>query len=177
MKPKEIEALVRQFASISLAIDTVPQLHTQVDLSDLLNSNGFLDPNTTLETLNQAIRSSNSFSNPRWLRDGRIINNSLTLGELRKRDDIHPNRLGDPFNHQLELLRSRIEKSIGFQEVDDIFTDARKLIKQAESLSQSQSVMTVLEGNNFWSVSFRDEHRSAIKNLLERNQTPGANRV
>ena len=163
MKAKEIESYVRQYAPVSLVLE--------INIgSDVLNSSEFdalldggsLASSTTLGQINLVIESKAPNAKPKWIRDGRVLSDSLSMADLISDKDLHPNRTGKSFDHQIELLRDRVVSAESYHDVDEVYQLAYALAKRFTESQQLIAIYEVLQHDSFFIRSFNDVQRMKI---------------
>lgn len=168
MKAKEIESYVRQYAPVSLVLE--------INIgSDVLNSSEFdalldgdsLALSTTLGQINLIIESEAPNAKPKWVRDGRVLSDSLSMADLSGDKDLHPNRTGESFDHQIELLRSKVNSATTFNDIDSIYKIAIKLFKQFRNHHDVMSVVDSLQQDGFFDRSFTEAQRESVRRIWQ----------
>jgi hypothetical protein len=168
MKAKEIENYVRQYAPVSLVLEINKG-------SDVLNPVGFdalldgdsLALSTTLGQISRFIESESPNAKPKWIRDGRVLSDSLNMADLISDKDLHPNRTGGSFDHQIELLCSKVTSATTFNDIDSIYKLTIKLCKQFRGHQDVMSVVDILQQDGFFDGSFTETQRESVKRLCQ----------
>jgi len=168
MRAKEIESYVRQYAPVSLVLEISKG-------ADVLNPEGFdafldgesLALSTTLGQINRFIESEAPDAKPKWIRDGRVLSDSLSMADLISDKDLHPNRTGESFEHQIELLRVRVVSAASYHDVDVVYQFAYALAKRFTESQQLIAIYEVLQHDSFFTKAFNDVQRMKIHQLCE----------
>lgn len=166
MKAKEIENYVRQYAPVSLVLEINKG-------SDVLNPVGFdalldgdsLALSTTLGQISRFIESESPNAKPKWIRDGRVLSDSLSMADLISDKDLHPNRTGGSFDHQIELLRSKVTSATTFDDIDSIYKIAIKLCKQRRDHQDRMAIVETLQHDGFFDRFFTVTQKASVSVL------------
>jgi len=166
VKAKEIESYVRQYAPVSLVLE--------INIgSDVLNSSEFdalldgdsLALSTTLGQINRFIKSKSPHAKPKWIRDGRVLGDSLSMADLISGNDLHPNRTGESFDHQIALLRSKVTAATTFDDIDSIYKMAIKLCKQCRNCQGRMAIVETLQHDGFFDRFFTETQKASVSVL------------
>ena len=172
MKVKEIESYVRQYAPVSLVL----KIKKDSDVLDRIGFDALLDGDmlarsTTLGQLNLFMENWLPDAKPRWVRDGRVLSDSLSMSDLCSDKDLHPNRTGEYFDHQVELLRSKVTSAITFNDIDSIYEFTIKLCKQFRDHQDAISVVETLQQDGFFDRFFTEAQRESVRRLCQAKES------
>ena len=172
MKAKEIESYVRQYAPVSLVLEIKKG-------SDVINPQGFdalldgdrLALSTTLGQLNLFMENWLPDAKPRWVRDGRVLSDSLSMSDISSDKDLHPNRTGESFDHQIELLRSKVNSATTFNDIDSIYRIAIKLCKKCRDHQDRMAIFETLQHDRFFDRFFTEAQRESVRRLCQAKES------
>jgi len=162
VKVKEFEVLVRRYAPVSLVLQGEDWDSVEVSNAESLMDGVSLSVATTLKQINELIKSHAPGSQPKWIRDGRVVNDCLSMLQLGNAEDVHPNRSKLAFQHQLELLQGRIDGWVTFEDIDDIYTLSLSLLKKMSEQSEIDAVFTLLNKHDFWAKQFTERQKESL---------------
>ena len=162
MRVKELEVLVRRYAPVSLFLEGEGSDSIEVSNVESLMDGADLSDVTTLQQINELIKSQVPQSYPKWMRDGRVLNDCLSMSQLGDAVDVHPNRSKLAFQHQLELLRGRIDGWVTFEDVDEIYTLSLRLLKKNSEQSDMNAIFALLNEQDFWAKQFTERQKESL---------------
>ena len=166
MKVKEIESYVRQYAPVSLVL----KIKKDSDVLDRIGFDVLLDGDnlalsTTLAEINRFLEGELPQAEPKWIRDGKVLSDSLSMADLHRNKDLHPNRTGELFHHQIELLRSKVDSATTFNDIDSIYEIAKRLCRQYRDHRDVMVVLETLQQDGFFDRSFTEAQRRRLSAL------------
>ena len=162
-----IERLVRRYAPVSLV---VPAIYRNKEISgakDLLGVSELLLKTVSLGQILDLVRGQFSELSPRWIIEGKILSEALTLEDLSGSKYIHPNRSGRAFSHQVNLLKTNAASAESFEDIDSVYSRAIHLCKSVDNPTEMVSIFDALTENEFWDKALNDSQRQRLKKLID----------
>ena len=164
----DIEKLVRRYAPVSLVVPTAVRNQEIAGAQDLLGVSEMSLKNVYLGQISSLIRVQFPELSPRWIIEGKVLSEALTLKDLSASKYIHPNRKGSAFSHQVSLLKTNVASAERFEDIDSAYTRATHLCKSATSPTEIASIFEALNVNEFWVKALNDSQRHRLMQFIEK---------
>ncbi|MDB2529577.1 hypothetical protein N9X46_02415 [Paracoccaceae bacterium] len=172
MKLKKIEGQVRRYAPLTLSFKREYMSTDRINISELLDEEGNIIPNTTLLQINNSIISENPSADPKWLAEGRVVDPNLNLSNLVHQKHINPNRTDMSLRYQLEILMKQLSEAITYEDIDNWYDKVNLLLKRSLKRRETASLLTILRlelAKEEKLVSSQQEYIESLLKLLERS--------
>ena len=168
MRLKDLEALVRSSAGVSLVIEPLEKdKHLFVDTKGILDADGVLSENVTLAHLSALIESAlDNEAKVSWVHDGVRVRPEYSLADLHEGKSRHVNRSGYRLRHQIDIFSRACQLIDSYESIDRAHRLLVTSLKKVRDFEDVQMIEMSIQENTDWYNSLNESQRNEISDLM-----------